>query len=73
MEDKAKLEYQKFVGKKVRLLREQKGWTQEILAQRAGINDKYVYDIEVGKKCMSIWVYRKLAEAFEAEIDLIHL
>lgn len=59
--------FQKTVGQRVKQLREEKKWTQEKLAQEAQINDKYVYDIEVGNKCMSIWVLKKIASALGIE------
>jgi len=62
-------EFQKAVGFRVRQYREQKKWTQEMLAQAAHINDKYVYDIEIGNKCMSIWVLVKVAGALGVDAE----
>lgn len=61
-------EFLRVIGRRVKHFRRQKKWTQEKLAQEAHINDKYVYDIEVGNKCMSIWVLEKLANALEIDV-----
>ncbi len=72
IEDKEmRLNYQKIIGKRVRVIREQKKWTQERLAQEIHINEKYVYDIEVGNKCMSMWTLIKIAKAFEIDINTL--
>lgn len=64
-------EFQKRIGKRVKSLRERKKLTQEELAAKADINDKYLYDIESGNKCMSSWVLSKVAEALKQDTDQI--
>jgi transcriptional regulator with XRE-family HTH domain len=49
------------LGLNVRRLREQKGWSQEDYADRAGINRTYVSDIERGKRNPTVTVVEKLA------------
>ena len=49
------------LGKNVRRLREEKGWSQEDYADRAGIHRTYVSDIERGKRNPTITVVEKLA------------
>ena len=51
------------VGTRIRDLRKERNWSQERLAQEARINDKYVYEIELGHRSISIWVLVKIAEA----------
>ena len=41
------------IGKRIRELREQQGYTREKFAELAGINEKYLYEVETGKKDLS--------------------
>ena len=59
------------VGGNVKLFRERRYWTQDKLAEQAHISCKYIHDIERGKKCISIWVLRKIARAMDVEIGHI--
>lgn len=58
---------QKF-GEKVKLLRTEKGWSQEKLALEAGIDRTYLPGIEKGERNVSITVIEKLAIALGVEI-----
>lgn len=49
------------LGQNVRRLREEKGWSQEDYADRAGIHRTYVSDIERGRRNPTITVVEKLA------------
>jgi len=51
------------LGWRVRQLREAKGWTQEILAGRAGLDRSYVAGIEAGLRNPSTRALAKLARA----------
>jgi transcriptional regulator with XRE-family HTH domain len=51
------------LGWRVRQLRESKGWTQEILAGRAGLDRSYVAGIEAGLRNPSTRALAKLARA----------
>ena len=51
-------------GATVRELRETQGWTQEQLAEHAGLNRSYVGEIERGTCIASIVTVDKLAQAF---------
>jgi XRE family transcriptional regulator, regulator of sulfur utilization len=51
-------------GATVRGLREAQGWTQEQLAEHAGLNRSYVGEIERGTCIVSIVTVDKLARAF---------
>ncbi|MCM1321914.1 MAG: helix-turn-helix domain-containing protein [Bacteroides sp.] len=42
------------VGKRIRLFREKKGFTQSKLATLAGISPTYIYQIESGAKCPTV-------------------
>jgi transcriptional regulator with XRE-family HTH domain len=49
------------LGSNVRRLREEKGWSQEDYADRAGIHRTYVSDIERGRRNPTVTVVEKLA------------
>ncbi|MCB2075497.1 MAG: helix-turn-helix transcriptional regulator [Novosphingobium sp.] len=55
------------LGRNVRRLREEKGWSQEDYADRAGIHRTYVSDIERGKRNPTVTVVEKLAKPLEVE------
>ena len=50
------------LGRNVRRLREEKGWSQEDYADRAGIHRTYVSDIERGKRNPTVTVVERLAK-----------
>ena len=50
-------------GNSIRVLRRQKGLTQEQMAELAGINPKYLGEIERGIKNPTAFVVQKLAAA----------
>lgn len=56
------------LGRKIRLLRKSKGWTQDYLSELLGINPKSVLRIECGRTFPTIQNLEKLAEVFEIEI-----
>lgn len=60
------------VGKNIRSLRHQRGWTQVDLAKKLGASRQSVVgNYEKGWSCPSIPVLRKLAEVFGVSIDVI--
>ena len=50
------------LGRNVRRLREEKGWSQEAFADEAEIHRTYVSDIERGKRNPTITIVEKLAK-----------
>lgn len=54
------------VARNLRVLRKQKGFTQEALADQAGINRNYVGQIEREEKSPTVDVVEKLARSLEA-------
>ena len=50
------------LGKNVRRLREEKGWSQEAYADEAGVHRTYVSDIERGARNPTIAVVEKRAK-----------
>ena len=57
------------LGWRVRQLREAKGWTQEILAGRAGLDRSYVAGIEAGLRNPSTRALAKLARALGVKLS----
>lgn len=61
------MEIRKRLGLNVRRLRQEKGWSQEDYADRAGIHRTYVSDIERGLRNPTITVVEKLAKPLEVD------
>ena len=57
-----RVDIRKRLGDNVRRLRQDKGWSQEDYADRAGIHRTYVSDIERGARNPTITVVEKLAK-----------
>lgn len=53
-----------YFGKVIKLLREERGLSQEILADRADLNRSYVGEVERGTAMPSLSTITKLAKAF---------
>lgn len=53
------------LGRNVRALREERGWSQEDYADRSGIHRTYVSAIERGHRNPTIEVVERLARPFE--------
>jgi transcriptional regulator with XRE-family HTH domain len=51
-------------GKRVRKLRTDVGWTQEQLAEAAGITTTYTSDLERGTKVPSLTIVLRISRAF---------
>lgn len=52
-----------FLGRRVRQLREAKGWSQERLAERAEMDRSYIAGIEVGGRNPSLKALERIARA----------
>ena len=50
------------LGSRVRHLREDKGWTQEVLADRAGLDRSYIAGIEAGLRNPSVKALARVAK-----------
>ena len=55
-------------GITVRQLREQQGWSQEVLAERADLNRSYVGELERGQAIPSLLTLNKLAVALNLSL-----
>ncbi len=51
-------------GRRIRQLREERGWTQEDVAKRFGIDRSFLSDIERGHRNVSLITQETLAEGF---------
>jgi len=58
----------KDIGKRIRALRERKGWTQYELGEKAGIDPKYLGSIERGEVNVSVGKLCGIAEALGVEV-----
>ncbi|HOD62205.1 MAG TPA: helix-turn-helix transcriptional regulator [Bacilli bacterium] len=63
------MDIKKKFGEKIKLLRIEKGWSQEKLALNADLDRTYIPSIEKGERNVSITVVQKIADAFEVEIS----
>ena len=60
------------VARNLRLLRRERGWSQEKLGQKVGISTNYVGMIERQERSPTIKVIEKIAAAFEVDpIELL--
>jgi transcriptional regulator with XRE-family HTH domain len=63
------VELKKKFGERVKLLRTEKGWSQEKLALSADLDRTYIPSIEKGERNVSITVIEKIAKAFNLSVS----
>lgn len=63
------MDIKKKFGKKIKLLRIEKGWSQEKLALSADLDRTYIPSIEKGERNVSIIVIEKIAKAFKVSVS----
>jgi DNA-binding XRE family transcriptional regulator len=56
------------LGKRIRALRLDRGWTQEELAHRSGLNRSYMSDVENGRSDVSLSTLHKIARPLEISL-----
>jgi len=59
------------VGERIMILRIDRGYTREQLAELANISDKFLYEIETGKKGFSATTLLNISKALEVSLDYI--
>ena len=59
------------VGARVRDLRDAKGWTQEDLAERSGLDRSYIAGIEAGLRNPSMKAIARIARGFETTLSIL--
>ena len=64
-------EFASGVGERIRVVRQQKGWTQVELADAAGLSSNYVARLERGELGASFFVAMRIAEALGVTLDAI--
>lgn len=57
------------IGRQVRRLRRQRGWSQAMLAERADLSDTFISHIERATKQVSLNALLRLAAALEVTLD----
>lgn len=55
-------------GERVAELRKQAGWSQEALADRAGMHRTYIWQVERGRRNLALKNIYKIADAFGVDI-----
>lgn len=55
----------------LRILREERGWSQEKLAERAELNRSYVGEVERGQAMPSLITLSKLASALKIKLSAL--
>ena len=51
------------VGRRIKELRQKRGWSQEKLAEEAGLHRTYIGQVERGEKCIGVVNLFRIAEA----------
>lgn len=59
---------QKSLGKRIRQLRQARGWSQEFLADEAGMHRTYMWGIEQGVRNPSIRHLTRIADALKVSL-----
>lgn len=57
------------IGAKIRELRNQRGWTQEQLAEKAGFYYTYIGNVERGENNISLLNLQKIAVALKVDVQ----
>lgn len=57
------------IGKRIRACREEKGWSQEVFAEKIGLNIAYTGMIERGEKVPKLETFVRIANALEVSAD----
>ncbi|HEY1955234.1 MAG TPA: helix-turn-helix transcriptional regulator [Polyangiaceae bacterium] len=64
-------EFASTVGERIRVARQQRGWTQVELAEAAGLSSNYVARLERGELGASLFVAMRIAEALGLGLDVL--
>ncbi len=59
---------QSMVGRRIRDRRMKKGWTQEELAWRSGLNRTHLYRLEKGLQSMTLVTLKTIADTLEVRV-----
>ena len=61
----------KAVGKRIRQIRKEKGWSQEYLADEAEIHRTYMWGIEAGRRNPSLKHLTRIADALDVPLTAL--
>lgn len=61
----------KEIGKRIWELRNKNGYTREFLSEKANISARFLYEIETGKKGMSVQVLMRLASSLNTDCNTL--
>ena len=61
--------FHKKTGNRIKNLRRWRNYSRELVAEKAEISAKFLYEIETGKKGCSYYVLYKLAEILEVPVE----
>lgn len=67
----SKKDLQCTIGKNIKVARNACGYTQEILAEKAGISVEHITQVERGSKMMSVHRLLRVADALHVSIDTL--
>lgn len=59
------------VGRRVRQIREERGYTREQLAEYADVSSDFLWEIETGRKSMKVQSLGKIATALDVTTDYL--
>jgi transcriptional regulator with XRE-family HTH domain len=59
------------IGKRVRKLRLERGWTQTYLSVHAGVGRNYISDVELGKKEIGLRNLYLLAQSLGVRLEVL--
>lgn len=71
MTDEQKQQLRDRIGLRVVALRKMRGWSQQELADRAGLQRTHVGRIETGKYAVTLETIQAIAEALDMTVDII--
>jgi len=57
------------LGERIRRLRKKRGWTQEIMAEKIGMDRSFIADLERGKRNITILNLVVLAQGFDTSLS----
>jgi transcriptional regulator with XRE-family HTH domain len=69
MSSRAVKKVRAIVGRRLRTLREEQGYTQRVLGQRAGLSGKFIGEVERGEKSITLDSLYLLSRALRTPLD----
>ena len=71
MTDEQRQQLRDRIGLRVVTLRKMRGWSQQKLAQRAGLQRTHVGRIETGKYAVTLETLQAIAQALDMTVDIV--